>query len=267
MDTTAQTAAEAYERYMAFLGEDRIIQRDWHKEQDGRQLACALGVLGSEIDSPSDCPANIMPRWLAQMVPWFFDNQSFDDAKDWGSRFYAELKRLDGNVPFNVVHDWHANTVSPLAIEVATMRKRDVAPHEAVRDLHIRALAGDLAPRDEWCQKLKPANANADAYADANAYANANANANANAYANANADAYADANANANANANADANAYAYAYADANANAYADAYADANANANADAYANAYANAKKSVFKRLADGMVESLARVTLPAL
>ena len=166
MTETAQTAAEAYERYMAFLASDSIVQGSWHAEKDGRQLACALGVIGPEIDSPSDCPAQIMPRWLAQMVPWFFDNQSETDAKDWGSRFYAELKRLDGAVPFSVVHDWQANTVSPLAIEVATMRKRDIAPHEAVRDLHIRALAGDLAPRDEWFQKLK----HAYAYANANAY-------------------------------------------------------------------------------------------------
>lgn len=209
MAEIAQTAAEAYDRYMAFLGEDRIVAGNWHVEKDGRHLACALGVIGTEIDNPSDCPAQIMPRWLAQMVPWFFDNQSFDDAKDWGARFYAELKRIDGKVPFSVVHDWHANVAAPLAIEVATMRKRATEPHEAVRDLHIRALAGDLASRDEWYAKLRPAYANAYAYANANAYA------------------------------------YAYAY------------------ANDDAYA--YADAKRRVFKRLADGMVECLARVTSP--
>ncbi len=48
----------------------------------------------------------------------------------------------------------------------------------------------------------------------------------------------------------------AYAYANANA------YADANANANANAYAYANADAKKLAVKRLADGMVECLARV-----
>ena len=62
-------------------------------------------------------------------------------------------------------------------------------------------------------------------------------------------------------NADADANAYADADAYANADAYADAdAADADA-ADADAYA--YANAaKRATIKRLADGMVECLARV-----
>ena len=229
MNDAAHTAAEAYDRYMAFLGEDRIVQSAWHTEKDGRQLACALGVLGSDVDHPAKCPAEIMPRWLAQMVPWFFDNQSEEDAKDWGTRFYAELKRIDGKVPFTVVYDWHANIVAPLAIEVAALRKRDAAPHEALRDLHARALAGDRASHDEWRAKLR--NAYADAAADADAYA------------------YADANAYA----------YAYAYAYANANAYADAYAYANA------YAYAYAYDKRRVaIKRLADGIVTCLQRVAI---
>jgi hypothetical protein len=226
--TIAQNASEAYDRYMSFLNEDGLVQGSWHAEKDGRMLACALGVLGTEIDNPRDCPASIMPRWLAQMVPWFFDNQSPEDAKDWGRRFYAELKRIDGKVPFSVVHDWQGNVVSPLAIEVATMRKRDTAPHEAVKELHLRALGGETAARDEWYTKLKPAYA--DAYDDAYTYA----------YAYAYADAYTYTYANADADANAYANAYAYAYAD----------------------ADAYAYAKKEVFKRLADGMVDCLSRV-----
>jgi hypothetical protein len=211
MSTTqiAQTAADAFERYMAFLGDDRLTQGNWHAmADDGRQFACALGVLGDAIRDPADCPAQIMPGWLAHMVPWFFDNQRYEDATDWGARFYAELKRIDGQVPFTVVYDWNANVVGPLAIEVAEMYERDTAPHEAVRDLHARALTGDIAPRDEWFAKLRPA------------------------------------------------------YADAYADAYASVYSSFYASADADAYACAKANAREAVFKRLADGMVDCLARV-----
>ena len=265
-----QTASEALARYQDFLARDALVQSSWHIEKDGRQLACALGVLGDNLNGVRDCPAQVMPRWLAQHVVWFFDGQNIDDAKDWGARFYAELARVNGNVPFSVVHDWQANFVCPLAIEVAEKRTRDTAPHAAVQELHKRALAGDLAGKEEWVAKLRLAyadtNAYADAYADTNAYADAYADTNAYAYANADANAYADAYANANADANADAyadtNAYAYAYADTNAYAYAYADADAYANANADADAYADAYAYQRAVKRLADGMIECMSRL-----
>jgi len=168
---TAQTAHEAFERYKSAHEEDALVQASWHTERDGRHLACALGILGPEVDGPSKCPAAIMPRWLAQMVPAFFDRQKFDDAKDWGLRFYAALDHVGGAVPFSVVHDWHANTVCQLGIDAATMCKRDVAPHLALQALHKRTLAGEKIAADEWRPVLKNANANANAYADANAYA------------------------------------------------------------------------------------------------
>jgi hypothetical protein len=230
IDITADLAFTRYEQ--AFLS-DALIQGSWHTERDGRQLACGLGVLGPDVNSPGDCPATVMPRWLAQMVPYFFDRQTAADAKSWGLKFYAELKRLNGNVPFSVIHDWQAHVVAPMAIEVATKRARPTDVHDAVKAIHERALAGDLAPKDEWVATLRSAYAYAYAYADANA------------------------------NAYADADAYAYAYADANANAYANANANANAYAYAYANANAYAYANANAVKRLADGMVECLARVS----
>lgn len=222
----AATASEAFERYEAAWSAGNLVQGAWNTEKDGRHLACALGVIGDHVGSPRDCPAQIMPRWLAQMVPWFFDGQKAEDAYPWGLAFYAELKRIDGKVPFSVVHDWQASVVTPLAIEVSEKRKRKPETHRTLQALHLRALAGDLAARDEWYAALKPAYSDAYAYANADAYANAYANADADAYANA------------------------YAVGDAYANAYAYAYADA------DAYADAYA------VERLADGMVECLRRV-----
>ena len=230
------TAKEYAARYLEAFENDALTQGAFHTEIDGRQLACALGVIGKNVESPADCPAQIMPRWLAQMVPALFDKQREEDAFAWGKDFTAALARIDGNVPFSVVHDWHANVVCLLGIEAAEKRGRDTAPHKALQALHLRALGGEKISADEWRPVLKDANADAYAYANANAYAYA--------YAYAYADAYA----------------YAYAYADADA--YANAYAYANADANAYAYANADANA----WKRLADGMVECLNRVECAA-
>ncbi|MFC5372958.1 hypothetical protein ACFPIF_10360 [Brevundimonas faecalis] len=280
--TLVTTAAEAFDRYQAFLAEDALIQGGWHQEQDGRHLACALGVLGGGVSSSQDCPAQVMPRWLAQMVPWMFDGMEPDEAKAWGSAFYAELARIDGKVPFSVIHDWHATVVGPLAIEVAEKRGRKPEVHKALAEMQFAALTGKKFSADEWRPVLKAAfydaAAIAAAYADAdaNAYADADANAYAYAYAyayaNADADAYADANANAyayayayayaNADADAYANADADAYADADANAYAYAYANADADAYADANAYAYAYARKASIARLANGLVDCLKRV-----
>ena len=184
------SAADALARYEDFHSTGRLSQGLFHgSDDDGREIACALGVLGDDVDGPKKCPAAVMPRWLAQMVPGFFDRQKKDDAFDWGKRFYAALARCGGNVPFSVIHDWHANAVTVLGIEAAEKRGRDTAPHVALQTLHQRALAGETIRADEWRPVLK----NAYAYADADADANADANAYANAYAYANADAYANA--------------------------------------------------------------------------
>jgi hypothetical protein len=202
----ATNAKEYAERYLAAFEGNALTQGDWHTERDGRHLACALGVIGEEVDSPNKCPAQIMPRWLAQMVPAFFDRQHEEDAFAWGLAFTAELARIDGKVPFSVVHDWHANTVCQLGIDAAEKRGRDPAPHRALQTLHQRALGGEKIAADEWRPVLRDAYAYANADAYAYAYAYAYANADADAYA----DAYADADADAYANANADAYAYAW---------------------------------------------------------
>jgi hypothetical protein len=192
MTDIAQTAADYFDRYKSALDDHTLVQGVWNSEQDGRHVACALGVLGPDVDSVSDCPASVMPRWLAQMVPWLFDAQSEEEAFAWGLDFAAELKRLDGQVPFTVVYDWQGNHACQLGIEVAEKRGRSTEPHKALQALHRKALAGEKSSVEEWRKTLRDANA----YANAYAYAYANAYAYAYAYANANAYAYAYANAN-----------------------------------------------------------------------
>jgi hypothetical protein len=245
---TATNTKEALYNYETALSNDDLIQLGWHKELDGRHLACALGILGDEVESPKQCPAQIMPRWLAQMVPAFFDRQGLGDAKIWGLNFYKALDRIGGIVQFSVIHDWHFATVCDLAIDVNKKNRRDVVPHIALKALHKKALHGEKISVDEWRPVLKATYADADADAYASAYADADAAAYAAAYADAYAAAYAAAYAEADAAAYADADAYASAYADA------DAAAAAYAEADAAAYADAW--------KKLANGMVDALNRV-----
>lgn len=235
----ATTAEEALLHYRAAMDNDLLIQSAWHKEQDGRHLACGLGVLGPDVYSTEDCPAQIMPRWLAQMVPWMFSKQPFEDAKAWGLKFYSAVARLKGNIPFSVVYDWRAHYGMELRIEAAKKRKHDPAPHLELQDHFRRALIGNRAAPDVWKEKLKKSYAYADVPADGYV------------------DAYADA--------------FALTFAHPDVDAYADAYArvDVFADADADAFAHAYVfslKVKKSeAIKRLADGLIECLARVPTP--
>ncbi len=180
-----QTAAEYHERYKQFLDAGNLAQGEWNAERDGRHIACVLGVLGDEVDSASKCPATVMPRWLALMVPWFFDNQTEEDAFAWGLAFTEQLARLNGNIPFSVVYDWQAKYVTQMGIDAAIKRKGDPTSHQALQALHARALTGEKIDRKVWYKALR------DAYTYPNAYPYAYANANANAYADAYANAYA----------------------------------------------------------------------------
>ena len=51
------------------LAEERIIQHNWRRNDDGHEFVCALAAFGPDINSSSDCPAELMPSWLAHLVP------------------------------------------------------------------------------------------------------------------------------------------------------------------------------------------------------
>ena len=63
-----------------------IIQGAWQSEKDGRNLVCALAAFGppGEINRASDCPADLMPQWLAELVP-AIDDGIAEDQVPWFS--------------------------------------------------------------------------------------------------------------------------------------------------------------------------------------
>jgi hypothetical protein len=92
------TNVVASQRILAHLHEGRLVQGAWHREQDGRELACVLGAISPRIRSASACPASVMPEWLAVLVVSLFDGQTEADAMAWAARFGAQMAqwhRLD----------------------------------------------------------------------------------------------------------------------------------------------------------------------------
>jgi hypothetical protein len=154
----ATSAADAFDRFERAKNDGLLVRGVHRKEEAGRQFRDILGVLGDEICSPSDCPGQIMPPWLAHAAFRLFARQSFEGAKAWGSQFYAELKRLNGTVPFSVVYDWHANVVAPFVIRFSQRPEPNpwgnVAPPTAMQALHGRAFGGDTIAAAEWHRVL-----------------------------------------------------------------------------------------------------------------
>jgi hypothetical protein len=158
----ASTVAEAFERFERASNDD-LARKFFYEGQTPRLRASGiLRVLGDELKGSSDCPSQIMPLWLAKAAGLLFDARLVegtpiipeDAAKAWGLKFYCELKRLDGKVPFSVIHDWHANTIGRLVVRISERDEpnpwRGVDRPKALQDLHSAALAGRQIAASEW---------------------------------------------------------------------------------------------------------------------
>lgn len=67
-------------RLLALLDRGDLLRGAW---TDGQERMCALAALSDEArdaKDPSACPAEVMPAWLAYLVPYF------DDCGGWGAR-------------------------------------------------------------------------------------------------------------------------------------------------------------------------------------
>ncbi|MEG3153035.1 hypothetical protein U1769_24340, partial [Sphingomonas sp. ZT3P38] len=85
--------------------EGRIIQGAWRRNDGGkgkgpgRELVCALAAFGPDINGSGDCPADLMPQWLAQLVPTLDDGIDAKDVPWFSGELIARAKRwhtLDG---------------------------------------------------------------------------------------------------------------------------------------------------------------------------
>ena len=62
------------------LKEGRIAQGFWRHDRGGREMVCALAAFGPDINGSGDCPADLMPQWLASLVPAIDDGINLADV-------------------------------------------------------------------------------------------------------------------------------------------------------------------------------------------
>ena len=98
-----------------------------------------------------------MPPWLLQIAELILDRSDDAFRKAWSQRLCEALARLDNPVPFRLIHDWHANTVSPLVIESCWERGLSMHEHEELREMHRRAWRADDGSEEAWRRALEPA--------------------------------------------------------------------------------------------------------------
>lgn len=153
---TVETAQQAFDRYMEFRANNALIQHGWHDTSDGRELACALGALGSDVDDPKECPSAVMPQWLAECVPSLFDSGPFDECVEWAAEFYRELARVDGKVDDSVRVRWLALDLIPVQkLRLRGKWREDIG--QLIDRVCDCVLLGDADAMEESVQDLRAA--------------------------------------------------------------------------------------------------------------
>ena len=91
------THAEASTAILAAVATGTLVQGKWHDPgADGRHLACLLGSIHSEMKEAADCPADLMPLWMAELTVTLFDRVP-------AAEIYRIARRYGG-----LVARWHA---------------------------------------------------------------------------------------------------------------------------------------------------------------
>jgi hypothetical protein len=103
----------AGERLLQFAREGRLVQSAWHDEQGGREIACLLGAAAG-IDDAGQCPASLMPAWVAHALPALFDGLTKAHAQTFAIRWGEAMVRDEW-----VRIDWDAVRTQWLAFVVA----------------------------------------------------------------------------------------------------------------------------------------------------
>ena len=122
---------QAGERLLTYAREGRLVQGTWPAQRNGREIACLLGAAAG-IDRADQCPASLMPAWVAYALPGLFDGQSKAHAQTfairWGEAMIRpEWQRIDWNA---VRGEWLAFIVK---------QAKDAAAGSAAADYAARA--------------------------------------------------------------------------------------------------------------------------------
>ena len=123
-----------------------LVRNSWG---DGRDRACLLAAMSpecAESESAMDCPASVMPKWLAELTPWMDDDGS-EEAWPHMVRRYAALAAR-----WHVLSDgqWSRLEFVAKKIAVESCREHNEGACAPVIALLDRAIAGDIPRDEEW---------------------------------------------------------------------------------------------------------------------
>ena len=115
------------DRLLALLAEGRVTRGRWTgTDALGRRTLCALSALSDEVASAESayaCPAELMPSWVAHVVPWM-DDATSPEARGGILLRLGELAGrwgvLDGAAWESVRVGWLADDVLPEALSHVT---------------------------------------------------------------------------------------------------------------------------------------------------
>lgn len=67
--------------FRSVVAEKRWLQNAWHREIDGREYLCLAAAWGKAgtINAATDCPTDLYPLWLFELMPVLDDGVSKDD--------------------------------------------------------------------------------------------------------------------------------------------------------------------------------------------
>ena len=158
---------QAGERLLTYAREGRLRRTVWRAEVDGREVACLLGAAAG-IEGVKQCPASLMPQWLAWALPGLFDGQTPAHAMTfacrWGEAMVRdEWRRIDWG---SVRAEWLAFIVKQ-AQDAA--RAASTAAAAKAATVYARAAAVYAAAAADASAAAHAAHAAADADADADA--------------------------------------------------------------------------------------------------
>ena len=141
---------QAGERLLQFAREGRLVQGVWHDEEDGREVACLLGAAAG-IEEADQCPASLMPAWVAWALPGLWDGQTPAHAQTFARRWGEAMVRPEWTrIDWSTVHgEWlafvlqqarAAATRAAQAAAIADAYAYDYAVRAAARDAQADAL-------------------------------------------------------------------------------------------------------------------------------
>ena len=110
---------------LTFLSEGRLVQRAWHASRDGKEMACLLGAAAG-ISAAVDCPAELMPRWMAECTVTLFDGVSSEDMPEIARRYGNLVGRwslLTADAWDNVLSRWLVRVIDQAIDAIPTIAK------------------------------------------------------------------------------------------------------------------------------------------------